>query len=83
MLSITADEIQKIKEIMANFIWDDKTPKVKHSAMIAEYEHGGLKYPNIDALLNAQKIMWVKRYFCSPYHPWKLIFECHLEKNRR
>lgn len=24
--------------------------------------------------------MWVKRYFCSPFHPWELIFEWHLEK---
>ena len=80
MLSITSEEIRAIKDIVANFIWNGKPPKVKQAAMIAEYEQGGLKYPNIDALLDAQKIMWVKRYFCSPFHPWKLIFEWQLEK---
>ena len=80
MLSITNEEMRAIKDIIANFIWNGKTPKVKQAAMIAEYEQGGLKYPNIEASLDAQKIMWVKRYFCSPFHPWKLIFEWQLEK---
>ena len=24
--------------------------------------------------------MWIKRYFCSPFHPWKLIFDWQIEK---
>ena len=80
MLPLNKEEVATIKKIISDFIWNGKTPKVKHNAMIAEYEHGGLKYPNIDAILHAQKIMWIKRYFCSPFHPWKLIFDWQLEK---
>ena len=27
-----------------------------------------------------KKIIWIKRYFCSPFHPWKLIFEWQVDK---
>ena len=80
MLWLNQDEVGEIKKIITKFIWNDKTPKVKYNAMIGEYEQGGLKYPNLDAILHAQKIMWIKRYFCSPFHPWKLIFEWQLDK---
>ena len=80
MLSIKTEDVAKINKIIADFIWNSKPPKVKRSTMIAEYEYGGLKYPNIEAMLTAQKIMWIKRYFFSSHHPWKLIFEWQLEK---
>ena len=80
MVSLKKEEIETIQRIVAKFIWDDKTPKVKQTAMIAEYEHGGLKYPHIQAIIDTQKIMWIKRYFCSPFHPWKLIFDWQMEK---
>ena len=48
--------------------------------MVADYAQGGLKFPNIEAQVKAQKIMWVKRFLCSPDHPWKLIFEWQIEK---
>ena len=37
---------EKIEKIKKYFIWDDKRPKVKHSALIGDSEEGGLK--NID-----------------------------------
>ena len=80
MLSLNQNEIAEIKKLITKFVWNDKTPKVKYNAMISDYEQGGLKYPNFDAILNAQKIMWIKRYFCSPYHPWKLIFDWQIDK---
>ena len=75
MLHLTLNEIERIDRLIANFVWNNKPPKVKRTAMIAEIDQGGLKYPNVIATLKTQKIMWIKRYFCSPYHPWKLIFD--------
>ena len=80
MLPLKTEEIRKIDKIISNFIWNYKPAKIKKAAMVAEYAHGGLKFPNIEAQINAQKIMWVKRYLCSPDHPWKLIFEWQIEK---
>ena len=59
MLSIKTEDVAKINKMIADFIWNRKPPKVKWSTMIAEYEYGGLKYPNIEAMLTAQKIMWI------------------------
>ena len=48
--------------------------------MIADYENGGLKMPDIKAILDAQRIMWVRRYFNSEHKPWKIFFEWQTEK---
>ena len=80
MLHLTLNEIERIDRLIANFVWNNKPPKVKRTAMIAEIDQGGLKYPNVIATLKTQKIMWIKRYFCSPYHPWKLIFDWQISK---
>ena len=80
MLPFTNEEIVQIDNLISNFVWNNKPAKVKHATMIADFENGGLKYPNIRAFLQTQKIMGIKRYFCSPYHPWKLIFEWQIGK---
>ena len=46
--------------------------------MIADYDQGGLRVPDADSILKSQKIMWIKRYFCSRPHPWKSIFRKEL-----
>ena len=80
MLPFTNEEIVRVDNLISNFVWNNKPAKVKHATMIADFDYGGLKYPNIRAIFKTQRIMWIKRYFCSPYHPWKLIFEWQIEK---
>ena len=44
MLHLTIEEIVRIEKLITNFVWNSKPPKVKHTAMIAELDQGGLKY---------------------------------------
>ena len=80
MLPLNTEEIRKVDKIISNFIWNNKPAKIRKTAMVADYAQGGLKFPNIEAQIKAQKIMWIKRFLVSPDHPWKLIFEWQIEK---
>ena len=76
------EKIEQIKKKIFSFIWDNDTGrgKIKRDTAIADYDQGGLRVPDTDAILDSQKIMWIRRYICSSYHPWKAIFKRQLEK---
>ena len=43
--------------------------------MYADYSEGGLKFPNIQCMINTQLVKWVQRYFRKSDHNWTLPFE--------
>ncbi len=47
--------------LLLNFIWNGKD-KVKRLALINDIEHGGLKMLDIEYMINAQRIMCLKKY---------------------
>ena len=53
--------LKEVQSSIVSFIWNKKCPKLKYSALINNYNEGGIKVPDIGAKLKAQKIMWVKR----------------------
>ena len=65
--------IDKMNEIQKNFIWDGKTPKIKHSTLISDYEEGGLKDIDIKAKIASFHLCWLKRLYADNFHPWKNI----------
>ena len=50
------------------FIWDNKPPKIKHTAMIGSYERGGLKDIDIESRIKALRLSWVKRLYDDSDH---------------
>ena len=65
--------IDKLNEIQKNFIWDGKTPKIKHSSLICDYDEGGLKDIDIKAKIASFHLCWLKRLYADNFHPWKNI----------
>ena len=72
--------LKTIKKLLNNFLWGSNINRIKHTTMIADYDNGGLKMPDINAILYAQRIMWMRRYFNTEYKPWKIFFEWQIEK---
>ena len=58
---VPSSVIIRIKEIQKDFIWDGKLPKIKHAALIANYEDGGLKDLDIRTKFESLHLSWVKR----------------------
>ena len=75
--------IDKLNEIQKNFIWDGKTPKIKHSSLICDYDEGGLKDIDIKAKIASFHLCWLKRLYADNFHPWKNIPLKLIEKQYR
>ena len=80
MVTPSPKMLNTITKILNNFLWGSNTSKVKHSACISEYNTGGLKMPDVTTILHTQRIMWLKRFFCTPSSQWKVFFEWQLDK---
>jgi hypothetical protein len=52
--------IFKYKEIIVNFIWDGKPPKVKYKAIINDIPNGGLKLQDIETKVKALQLKWIQ-----------------------
>ena len=75
----TKEFLTEFRKIVDDYVWDGSV-KIKRSSAIGEYDEGGLKLPDMESILNSQKIMWVHRYLSSLFHPWKIFFKIQLDK---
>ena len=55
------DKIEEIQRIFNDFVWPHNKAQVKNSTLIEDIENGGLKMPIIHSMVNANKLMWIKR----------------------
>ena len=56
---------------MFNFLWSGKNDKIKRKTIVAPIEEGGLKMIDLEAMIKAQKVMWVKRLLDENFASWK------------
>ncbi len=56
---------EKVQNEINDFIWNEKTPKIKYSTAIAKTCDGGLKVPDIHTYILAQKAIWARRLLNS------------------
>ena len=65
--------VEELSSIQNKFIWKSKTPKIRHSTSVADYQDGGIKNVDVAAKLKALKLTWVRRLQDDNRHPWKVI----------
>ena len=66
---------EELEAIVLDFFWRGR-PKIKKSTLFLDYNQGGLKLMHFPSLINAQRIMWVKRLFQAKKEmKWKQYFE--------
>ena len=53
--------LNKVTEMLFDFIWDGKPDKIKRLQFVQSYADGGLKLTDINYFLNAFKVSWVNR----------------------
>jgi hypothetical protein len=56
VIHIPKQYITKYDQIITNFVWDNKPPKVKYKAMINSIENGGLCLQDIESKLKVGMI---------------------------
>ena len=62
--------VKDVQTLIDNFIWQNKPPKIKSTIIRNTPEMGGLRLPDIDISIKAQKISWIKRIINNPNAAW-------------
>ena len=73
VLYVPEDIIDKVDKMMFKFLWNGKPVKIKKTTIIADIQNGGLKMPDIRAMITSQKIMWMKRILCDEKSKWRVL----------
>jgi len=79
LICVSKEILKKVNEIIFSFIWNGKD-KIKRSALICDYDEGGLRMLDIESMINTKKIMCLKKYL-EPYpSPWKNVVDFYFKK---
>ena len=49
----------KHRQLLIFFLWKDSPPRVKHSSLIASYDKGGVRAPDIVSHYKALRLAWL------------------------
>ena len=64
-----------VNNMIFNFIWENKPPKIKKATIIGEKNKGGLKMIDFQTMETALKIAWVNRIRQNCHSSWKILIE--------
>ena len=79
MINIPPHYITDINKIFYKFVWNG-IDKIKRKNIISDIGEGGAKMPDLQSIIETQKIIWAKRYAQDNYHPWKEFMTLDLTK---
>ena len=74
--------IEQYQKIITKFIWNDKPPKIKYSAMINSIGNGGMNLQDIECKNKSLKLKWIKNLINIEYEsPWKSYLNTKFQEN--
>ena len=63
--------IAEVKDIIVDFLWDGKPPKIAYNVLIQSIKKGGVKLIDFESKVKALKIGYVKRLLDNSLGKWK------------
>ena len=79
LISTKKDFIKIINNLLYSFVWKGMD-KVKRNALINSFEKGGLKMPDIESMVKAQRVLCIKKFLETYAAGWKVFLGFYLEK---
>ena len=81
MIYISDKVVKKIDELVYNFLWNSKPPKIKKSTIIAPIKEGGLGMIDTQTIHQSAKISWIKRLLQPNDSKWNyfMLFMLNIE----
>ena len=69
----------KYNNIIADFVWNNKPTKIKHTTLIAPVAQGGLQLQDLQTKIDANKLTWIKNIINPEIKtPWKAYLQFSL-----
>ncbi len=73
--------LNRINEIITNFLWRAKVSKIARKTLIGKYREGGLQLVDLESKKRAFRIKTVKKYLCdSTAYGWKSLMAYFINK---
>jgi len=68
--------VKQVKNEIANFIWNGKKPKIKYSTLINDFDQGGIRLPDLETMIKANRVRWALKIRSSKKEVyWRAICE--------
>ena len=78
MIAVSEELIKEVNSLIYRFIWKGND-KIKRSALIHDIEYGGLRLLDIQSMIQAQRVMLLKRFVDEENESfWKRILDYFL-----
>ena len=61
ILYVPTEYIKKVDELFFDFVWPKGKHHVKKKVLIQDIESGGLKMPDVEAMIKSIKLTWIKK----------------------
>ena len=71
--NITSSTIKELNKIQKEFIWKNKNPKIKHTALCNNYDNGSLKNIDISSKIISLRCSQIKKLYNNTAPIWKII----------
>ena len=73
MLDPPENNLKRIKQLILDFIWNGRRPKIKYNSLIGPHDKGGITLPDIYLKIKTQRIKWVQNLLQNNLDKWKII----------
>ena len=71
--------ISKVKNVITDFIWNGKKPKIKYDTLIGNCDNGGINLPDFESQIKANRVKWALNLLDENYvKAWKSFPMQHL-----
>ena len=71
--------ITEIQDLIMDFVWEGKQPKIAKNVLMQSIENGGLKLCNFEIKTQALKLAWINRIIRGKDSKWVAILKYYLK----
>ena len=75
VLPIPESVVSTVDNMILDFVWGTKRPKIKKNVIIQNIDQGGLKVPHFATMVEANRISWINRLLNDSRAKWKCILQ--------
>ena len=73
MIDPPENNLKRIKQLIVDFIWNGRRPKIKYNSLFGPHDKGGINLPDIYLKIKTQRIKWVQKMLQNNLDKWKII----------
>ena len=74
VLPVPKNVVDAIDNMIINFVWNKRKPKIKRDVIIQSIKMGGINVPHFASMVETNRILWLKRLLNDTAAKWKRIF---------